>query len=55
MKKFLSAVCVGVFCLAKAHSAGAVAPKLLGEYDDWVAYYYQDSAGMTCYMASPPK
>lgn len=55
MKKFLSAVCVGIFCLTNVHSAEAVAPKLLGEYDDWVAYYYQDSAGMTCYMASTPK
>ena len=28
---------------------------LLGEYGDWIAYYYRDSAGPVCYMASAPK
>lgn len=28
---------------------------MIGEYDDWVAYYYRDSAGPVCYMASTPK
>ncbi len=33
----------------------AAAPQVLGEYGDWVAYYYRDSAGAVCYMASTPK
>ena len=55
MKKFLSVLCVSLYSLTNISSAGAVVPKLLGEYDDWVAYYYKDSSGMTCYMASTPK
>lgn len=54
MKKFLSILC---FCLisASAAQAATIKPKLLGEYDDWIAYYYQEAGGMTCYMASTPK
>ena len=36
-------------------SASAAAPQVLGEYGDWVAYYYRDSSGAVCYMASTPK
>ena len=36
-------------------TAHAAAPQMIGEYDDWVAYYYRDSAGPVCYMASTPK
>lgn len=36
-------------------AAAAAAPQVLGEYGDWVAYYYRDSAGAVCYMASTPK
>ncbi len=36
-------------------AAQAAAPQVLGEYGDWVAYYYRDSAGPVCYMASTPK
>ncbi len=33
----------------------AAAPEMIGEYGDWVAYYYRDKAGPVCYMASTPK
>ena len=36
-------------------SAQAAAPQVLGEYGDWIAYYYQDRGGIVCYMASTPK
>lgn len=36
-------------------SAAAAAPQMIGEYGDWVAYYYRDNAGPVCYMASTPK
>ncbi len=41
-----------IFCI---NSSLAAEQKLLGEYGDWVAYYYRDSAGPVCYMASAPK
>ena len=54
LKKFLS---VSLFSLLVAGGANAAAsgPKLIGEYDDWVAYYHKDSSGIVCYMASTPK
>ena len=39
-------------CIANAEAA---APQLIGEYGDWVAYYYKDAGGAVCYMASIPK
>lgn len=54
MKKFLSILCLGLMSSSVAQAAAA-APKLLGEYDDWAAYYYQDAGGLACYMASTPK
>ena len=36
-------------------TAQAAAPQVLGEYGDWIAYYYQDRGGVVCYMASTPK
>lgn len=36
-------------------SACAATPKVLGEYGDWIAYYYRDKSGPVCYMASTPK
>lgn len=46
---------LGLTGLFLAQAAQAAAPQLIGEYDDWVAYYYRDSAGPVCYMASTPK
>ncbi len=43
------------FILMTASAAQAAAPQLIGEYDDWAAYYYKDAKGMVCYMASTPK
>lgn len=33
----------------------ASTPTLIGEYNDWSAYYYKDTNGSVCYMASSPK
>ena len=53
MKKFLFLIGLAYFCgICRANAA---APQMIGEYDDWVAYYYRDSAGPVCYMASTPK
>ncbi|MBE6454069.1 MAG: hypothetical protein E7017_04200 [Alphaproteobacteria bacterium] len=53
MKKYLFInLLAAVFC---ANSVLAAEQRLLGEYGDWVAYYYRDSAGPVCYMASTPK
>lgn len=41
--------------LLSANVALASAPKVLGEYGDWIAYYYRDNSGPVCYMASTPK
>ncbi len=41
--------------IGHAGAAMAAAPQILGEYGDWMAYYYRDSAGPVCYMASTPK
>ena len=35
--------------------AQAAAPQLIGEYDDWSAYFYKDTVGTVCYAASIPK
>lgn len=41
--------------LGYASAALAASPKVIGEYGDWIAYYYRDNAGPVCYMASTPK
>ncbi len=51
-KQIFWLVLTGLFL---AQAAQAAAPQMIGEYDDWVAYYYRDSAGPVCYMASTPK
>lgn len=53
MKKFIFFMTLAV--ILSASKAFAAAPQVLGEYGDWVAYYYRDSAGAVCYMASTPK
>lgn len=53
--KNLSVLLLGLFLVGEAQAASSLVPKLLGEYDDWAAYYYQDASGLTCYMASTPK
>lgn len=55
MKKTIFFALLGIFMVGQANAASTLVPKLLGEYDDWAAYYYQDAGGMTCYMASVPK
>lgn len=53
MKKFLFfSLLTFVFAVKSAY---AEAPKVIGEYGDWIAYYYRDSAGPVCYAASTPK
>ncbi len=46
---------LGLIGLCMVQTTQAAAPQMIGEYDDWVAYYYRDSAGPVCYMASTPK
>lgn len=54
MKKLC--ILAGLACLLGGiTSAKAEAPQMIGEYGDWVAYYYRDKAGPVCYMASTPK
>ena len=36
-------------------NANAAKPKIIGEYNDWVAYYIDEPTGRVCYMASTPK
>lgn len=44
-----------LFALFSTDLAQASSPKVLGEYGDWIAYYYRESSGPVCYMASTPK
>lgn len=53
-KSFLLSV-FSVFLVSFAGAAPSSAPKMIGEYDDWVAYYHKDAGGIVCYMASTPK
>lgn len=53
MKKLLFLTGLALFYGIAA--AKAAAPTLIGEYDDWTAYYFRDKAGPVCYMASTPK
>ena len=53
MKKFIFFNLLALFC--GIFSVNAAEQKLIGEYGDWLAYYYRDSAGPVCYMASTPK
>lgn len=56
MYKFLSLICVSVCLFSGSQAAAAsMVPTLLGEYDDWTAYFYKDASGLNCYMASTPK
>ncbi len=53
MKKYLFFSLLTLFGFV--NTSWAAAPQVLGEYGDWIAYYYRDSAGPVCYMASAPK
>lgn len=53
MKKHLILSLLGI--LGYITNAVSAEQSLLGEYGDWIAYYYRDSAGPVCYMASTPK
>lgn len=53
MKKKIFWLVLTGLCIIQ--TAEASAPQMIGEYDDWVAYYYRDNAGPVCYMASTPK
>lgn len=55
MKKSMFFLFICMIFSSKVYASSILVPKLLGEYDDWAAYYYQDSTGITCYMASTPK
>lgn len=52
MKKTLF---IALLAACYATSSYASAPKVLGEYGDWIAYYYREKSGPVCYMASTPK
>lgn len=52
MKKLFILSAVFLFGAA---AANAGTPKLLGEYNDWSAFYYQDGKNVVCYMASSPQ
>ena len=51
MKKLFIAAVALLFPL----DARANTPKLLGEFNDWSAFYYQDGKNVVCYMASSPQ
>lgn len=53
MKKFFSLT--GLVYFLGVAAVHASPPQMIGEYDDWTAYYYRDKAGAVCYMASTPK
>ncbi len=53
MKKLF--ILSAAFLLGAVFSARADTPKLLGEYNDWSAFYYQDGKNVVCYMASSPQ
>lgn len=54
---------LSLFCLSAVHAAPSKptpkaktsGPELLGEYNDWIAYYYNSPQGIVCYIASTPK
>ncbi|MBO5442715.1 MAG: invasion associated locus B family protein [Alphaproteobacteria bacterium] len=53
MNKFLSSfVLLGLLFPGISFAA---TQQMIGEYDDWVAYYHKDAGGIVCYMASAPK
>ncbi len=53
MKKLIFFSLLALFCVI--FNTNAAEQKLIGEYGDWLAYYYRDNAGPVCYMASTPK
>ena len=55
MKKFIFTLVISLFLSSQASAVSKFVPQLLGEYDDWAAYSFQDSSGLTCYMSSTPK
>ncbi len=53
MKKLFILTLFALLCTNLKAYAGV--PQVLGEYGDWIAYYYRDNSGAVCYMASTPK
>lgn len=43
-----------VFCFF-AFFAHAEAPQMIGEYNDWLAFFYREGKNIVCYMASSPQ
>ena len=52
LKKTIFAGIISLLGMGEALASG---PKLIGEYKDWIAYYYDDPRGTVYYIASTPK
>ena len=53
LKKIIAITIFSLFIYCSNANASNI--KILGEYDDWVAYSYIDVTGKVCYIASTPK
>lgn len=46
-------LCFGLFVATAATASGT--PTLIGEFNDWSAFFYKEGNNLVCYMASTPK
>ncbi|UEM03037.1 invasion associated locus B family protein [Skermanella rosea] len=51
----LPALCLAVATLASGTSAIAAEPQLIGSFNDWNAFSYDENGQKVCYMSSRPK
>lgn len=56
MKNFVwSVLTILTTTLAMAHMAEAAEPKLIGSFDSWKAYSFEEPTGKVCFMSSTPQ
>ncbi|WP_158043487.1 invasion associated locus B family protein [Skermanella pratensis] len=51
----LPALCLALATLASGTAATAAEPQLIGSFNDWNAFSYDESGQKVCYMSSRPK
>ncbi|UEM21492.1 invasion associated locus B family protein [Skermanella mucosa] len=51
----LPALCLALATLASGTTATAAEPQLIGSFNDWNAFSYDESGQKVCYMSSRPK
>lgn len=54
-RMFVKILVLSAVSFISGNMAHAADPRVIGEFDDWVAYVYMEDSSKVCYMVSKPK